>query len=181
MHHWTGSELVQIMACRLFGAKPFSKPMLGYCQLDPYEQTSVKFFIKIQNFPFTEMHLKISSAKWWPFCPGGELGRHLPKLAHRVLFTWMPGADMSPKISIEVKEYRTFRRIQGYSRTTRNHKNIHNNRAEKKWIKWYIIFLKAVLLCVLNYRMPTSVAIDLQFTQCQGTIVSFQIHVHVAC
>ena len=27
--------LVQIMACRLFGAKPLSKPMLGYCQLDP--------------------------------------------------------------------------------------------------------------------------------------------------
>ena len=30
-----GSALVQIMACRLFGAKPLSKPMLGYCQLDP--------------------------------------------------------------------------------------------------------------------------------------------------
>ena len=27
---WTGSALVQIMACRLFGAKPLSKPMLGY-------------------------------------------------------------------------------------------------------------------------------------------------------
>ena len=29
------SALVQIMACRLFSAKPLSKPMLGYCQLDP--------------------------------------------------------------------------------------------------------------------------------------------------
>ena len=27
------------MACRLSGAKPLSKPMLGYCQLDPLEQT----------------------------------------------------------------------------------------------------------------------------------------------
>ena len=35
MRHWTESALVQIMACRLFGAKPLSKPMLGYCQLDP--------------------------------------------------------------------------------------------------------------------------------------------------
>ena len=35
MHQWFGSALVQIMACRLFGAKPLSKPMLGYCQLDP--------------------------------------------------------------------------------------------------------------------------------------------------
>ena len=34
-----GSSLVQIMVCRLFGAKPLSKPM----PLDPYEQTSVKF------------------------------------------------------------------------------------------------------------------------------------------
>ena len=35
MRHWIGSALVQIMACRLFGAKPLSKPMLGYCHLDP--------------------------------------------------------------------------------------------------------------------------------------------------
>ena len=35
MRPWTGSPLVQIMACRLFGTKPLSKPMLVYCQLDP--------------------------------------------------------------------------------------------------------------------------------------------------
>ena len=28
---WTWSALVQIMACCLFGAKPLSKPKLGYC------------------------------------------------------------------------------------------------------------------------------------------------------
>ena len=43
MRQWIGSALVQIMACRLFGAKPLSKPTLGYCQLNPKEQTSVKF------------------------------------------------------------------------------------------------------------------------------------------
>ena len=42
MFQWIRSALVQIMACRLFGAKPLSKPMVGYCQLDPQEQTSVK-------------------------------------------------------------------------------------------------------------------------------------------
>ena len=31
------------MACRLFGAKPLSKPLLGYCQLQHKEQISVKF------------------------------------------------------------------------------------------------------------------------------------------
>ena len=28
---WTGSSLVQIMTCHLFGAKPLSEPMLEYC------------------------------------------------------------------------------------------------------------------------------------------------------
>ena len=27
---------------------------------------------KIQNFSFTKVHLKISAAKGWPFCPGGD-------------------------------------------------------------------------------------------------------------
>ena len=35
MRQSIGSALVQIMACRLFGAKSLSKPMLGYCQMDP--------------------------------------------------------------------------------------------------------------------------------------------------
>ena len=40
MRQWTGSTLVQVLACRLFGAKPLSEPMLTYCQLGPWEQTS---------------------------------------------------------------------------------------------------------------------------------------------
>ena len=32
IRQWIVSALVQIMACHLFGAKPLSKPMLGYCQ-----------------------------------------------------------------------------------------------------------------------------------------------------
>ena len=43
MRQSISSALVQIMACSLFGAKPLSMPMLGYCQMDPSEQTSVKF------------------------------------------------------------------------------------------------------------------------------------------
>ena len=34
MCQWIRSTLVQIMGCRLLGAKPLSKPMLGYCHLD---------------------------------------------------------------------------------------------------------------------------------------------------
>ena len=43
MRQWIGSVFVQVMACHLFGAKPLPEPMLAYCQLDPQEQTSVKF------------------------------------------------------------------------------------------------------------------------------------------
>ena len=49
-HQWIGSALVQIMACRLLGAKPLSQPMLGYCQLDPYEQIAMKFQSKYKTF-----------------------------------------------------------------------------------------------------------------------------------
>ena len=34
MHHYNIPTFVQITACRLFGAKPLSEPMLSYCQLD---------------------------------------------------------------------------------------------------------------------------------------------------
>ena len=43
IRQWTGSALIQIMACRLFGAKPLSKPMHGYWQLDPKEQSQWNF------------------------------------------------------------------------------------------------------------------------------------------
>ena len=43
MRQWIWSALVQIMACRPFSAKPLSKSMLGYCQLYPLEQMSVRF------------------------------------------------------------------------------------------------------------------------------------------
>ena len=35
IRQWTGTALVHVMACRLFGAKPLSEPMLGCYQLDP--------------------------------------------------------------------------------------------------------------------------------------------------
>ena len=47
---WIEAALVEIMACRL----------------------NQLILIKIQNFSFTKMHPKISSAKWRPFCPGGD-------------------------------------------------------------------------------------------------------------
>ena len=50
MLQWIISAFVQIMACRIFGAKPLFKQMLVYCQLDPSEQNSVKFWSKYTFF-----------------------------------------------------------------------------------------------------------------------------------
>ena len=50
MCQWTGSALVEIMACRLIGAKPLFQSMLKYCWLDHQEQTSVKFESKYKTF-----------------------------------------------------------------------------------------------------------------------------------
>ena len=38
------------MASHLFGAKPVSEPLLVYCQLDPREHISVKFYLNIKGF-----------------------------------------------------------------------------------------------------------------------------------
>ena len=43
MHQYNIPTLLQIMACRLFGAKPLTEPMLPYCQIDPKEHISLKF------------------------------------------------------------------------------------------------------------------------------------------
>ena len=65
MHQWMGSAFVQIMACRLFGNEPISKPMLKYCYISigPLRTNFSEISIEIQNFPFIKMHLKIPSMK----------------------------------------------------------------------------------------------------------------------
>ena len=50
MRQRTGLALVQIIACRLFGAKLLLEPLLTYCQPDPKEQTSVKIESKYITF-----------------------------------------------------------------------------------------------------------------------------------
>ena len=72
MRQWIRSTFVQIMACRLFDAKSLCEPMLIFCHLDPYKQTSLMFYCTIQNLSFMKMHVKILSAKGQPFCPGGR-------------------------------------------------------------------------------------------------------------
>ena len=44
----------------------------GLLSIGPLGINFSAILIKIPNFSFTKMHLQISSAKWWPFCPGGD-------------------------------------------------------------------------------------------------------------
>ena len=70
MHWWTGSSLLQVTACRLFGAKPLPKPMSAYCQLDSLEQFSVKFESEFCHFHSRKFIRECPLPKWQPFCPG---------------------------------------------------------------------------------------------------------------
>ena len=72
MRQWTGSSLFQVMACRLFGAKPLPEPMLIYCQLDSREQVSVKFESEFYHFHSRKCIWKCRLPIWRPFCPGGD-------------------------------------------------------------------------------------------------------------
>ena len=62
MRRWTGSTLVQTMACRLVGTKPLSEQMPVYCQLEPWKQISVKFESELLPFSFKRIHLNMSFA-----------------------------------------------------------------------------------------------------------------------
>ena len=72
MRQWTGPALVQVMACRLFSAKPLPQPTLAYCQLDSWEQISVKFESEFYNFDSRKCIWKCRRPEWRPFCPGGD-------------------------------------------------------------------------------------------------------------
>ena len=50
MRQWTVSLLVQVMAWCLNCARPLPEPIITYCQLDPWEQTSVKVESKYNDF-----------------------------------------------------------------------------------------------------------------------------------
>ena len=62
LRQWTRLSLVQVMACRLFGAKTSPESMLAYCQPDSWEQISVKFRIGILSCSF--IYCSISCRRW---------------------------------------------------------------------------------------------------------------------
>ena len=61
-----------------------------------------EILIKIQTFSFTKMHLKLSSAKWQPFCPRGD--------DFRLMSSWVlciPGSYVLQVSTLQVHWYFT--------------------------------------------------------------------------
>ena len=59
------------MACRLFGAEPLSKPMMGYRLFDQYRKTSSTSRTKFQSLNVSCVLLQLSSLN--PLKPGVKL------------------------------------------------------------------------------------------------------------
>ena len=68
MRQWIGSVLVEIMAQR----QTIIQTNSGILSIGPLGTKFSEILIKIQIFSFMKMHLRISSAKRRPFCPGGD-------------------------------------------------------------------------------------------------------------
>ena len=62
MRQWAGSSLVQVMACRLIALLSSGLPGTHFSEI----------LTGILSLSFNKLHLKRSSAKWRPFCPGGD-------------------------------------------------------------------------------------------------------------
>ena len=69
--------LLQIMAWRLFGAKPISEPMLPNCQLDARQHISMKFYVKFKkNVHSRKCTWNYRLPKSRPSCPSLNVLRH---------------------------------------------------------------------------------------------------------
>ena len=87
MCQWIRSALVQIMACRLFGAKPLSKPMLFIVNWTLRNKIGWNFNKNTKRFIHENASETITlSVKWWLFCPEGDELNHSP-IYHSITMT----------------------------------------------------------------------------------------------
>ena len=73
MLRWTGSVLVQVMARHRKGHKTITWTNADlFLSIGPLGTNFSENRIEILIILFTKMRLKMLSAKWWPFGPGGD-------------------------------------------------------------------------------------------------------------
>ena len=71
MRQWTRSSLIQVMAVRLVRRQAITRINAGLLSTGLLGTYFSEIWIGILSFSFKKMQLKMSSAKWRPFCPGG--------------------------------------------------------------------------------------------------------------
>ena len=71
MRQWIGSLFLHVMTCRLTDAKLSPKPM--QCRLVAVWNFVNKFQWKFNHKKDIKLHLKLSPAKWRPFCLGRNI------------------------------------------------------------------------------------------------------------
>ena len=86
MRHHTGSSLVQIMACRLFGAEPLSEPILDNFKMDNCEQISVTGEFPSRRSVFSLISTWTSG--WPKNGDAGDLSRHRAHYYVTVMKDW---------------------------------------------------------------------------------------------
>ena len=100
MRRWTGSALVQIMTCRLFGAQPLPEAMVTHCQ-----QSSVKFESKYKTFHSIKCIWKCRRpAKWRPFFSRRCVKRSITKKTEKfsILDQQFPGRRVRKALSWDI-------------------------------------------------------------------------------
>ena len=71
LRHWLLLTLVQVMACRLLGAKSLLESMLSHHQLNPLDETFIKYEFKYNTFQENACNnivCKMSGILFWPQC-----------------------------------------------------------------------------------------------------------------
>ena len=110
MHQYNISSLLQIMARRLFGAKPLSEPMLPYYQLDKEHNISAKFYLRFKSFHSRKSSWKCRLPEWRSSCPaslwerGGFGSNHLGWV-HKI------GLDLALPPRMKMQNLSKFREI----------------------------------------------------------------------
>ena len=84
IHHQTMLSLVQMIACRLFGAKPLSEPILMNRWLAHWEQILVKFELKCNNFHTRDLIWKCHVQIGGHFVSSQVLNHCPPVIEHRI-------------------------------------------------------------------------------------------------
>ena len=124
MRQRTGSALVRIMACRLFGAKPLPEPMLLFHQLDPKEKTSVKFETKYGTFHARKCVWNYRLRNGGHVCLGLNVlsSKHINKRAVKELLkngaaVGITGTILCMRLANERQRYSVWLSLIGWART----------------------------------------------------------------